>query len=325
MTTMANDQEQALRRAAMRATLAPSVHNTQPWRFVLRQGQLELHADRSRRLSVLDPTGRQLTISCGCALFNARAALAAGGEVAVSRFPDKARPDLLALVTTSPGDPAPIGMLDPLIELRHSNRRQFADDQVPDDVVELLVDAAAAEGAQLFPVRETDHRLAVATLSQHADSQENADPAYRAELRRWTTNDRDRRDGVPALAAPYVDGSAEDDVPIRDFDTHGAGMLPAQTHSSMKQCLLLLGTDQDTADAWLRAGEALERTLLETTRQGYVASVLTQVVEVPWTRQEVRRQLGLFMQPHVLLRVGRAAAGPASPRRQLADVLVEEP
>jgi hypothetical protein len=325
VTTMANDQQQALRRAAMRATLAPSVHNTQPWRFVLRPGQLELYADWSRQLSVLDPTGRQLTISCGCALFNARVALAALGGVDVSRFPDSARPQLLARVGSGGGGRTSIGMLDPLIELRQSNRRRFEADEVPEDVVELLLDGASAEGARLFPVRDTDHRLAVATLSQHADREENANPAYRAELRRWTTDDRDRRDGVPALAVPRVDGSAEDDVPIRDFDTHGSGLLPAETNSSLQQCLLLLGTDEDNAEGWLRAGEALERVLLEVTRLGYVASVLTQVVEVPWTREQVRSQLGLSMQPHVLLRVGRAPAGPASPRRQMVDVLVEEP
>jgi len=87
----------ALRRAAAQATLAASVHNTQPWRLVVAAGTLEIHADWTRKLSVLDPSGRQLLISCGCALFNARVALAAAGYQAdVERFPDPSRPDLLA-------------------------------------------------------------------------------------------------------------------------------------------------------------------------------------------------------------------------------------
>jgi hypothetical protein len=61
------DRSQTLRRAAVRATLTPSVHNTQPWRFVLSGNALEIHADRSRPLRVLDPRGRQMTLSCGCA------------------------------------------------------------------------------------------------------------------------------------------------------------------------------------------------------------------------------------------------------------------
>jgi hypothetical protein len=67
----------ALRRAAIRATLAPSVHNTQPWRLVIKGDELNIFADRSRQLQVLDPTTRQLLISCGCALFNARVSLRA--------------------------------------------------------------------------------------------------------------------------------------------------------------------------------------------------------------------------------------------------------
>ena len=95
------DRSQTLRRAAVRATLAPSIHNTQPWRFVLSADALEIHADRSRQLRVLDLRGRQMTISCGCALFNARASMAAAGyDPAVERRPDPMQPSLAGLTTT---------------------------------------------------------------------------------------------------------------------------------------------------------------------------------------------------------------------------------
>ncbi len=317
---------QALRRAAVHATLAPSVHNTQPWRFVIGHDALEIHADRSRRLRVLDPTGRQLLVSCGCALFNARVALAAAGyDAVVERFPDPAKLGLLARITVpdAPVERLPLGALDAVIELRQSNRRRFADDQVPPDVVDDLVAAAAAEDARLFPVTEPEHRLAVARLSQQADRAEIADPAYRAELRAWTSDDPHRRDGVPAMAVPHVDAGAHDDVPIRDFDTQGAGWLPVETRSSMNQCLLLLGTPTDRPAAWLRAGEALEHVLLEVTRRGYAASLFTQVIELPGTRALLRSELGLDMHPHILLRVGRAPKTPASRRRRLVDVVSE--
>ena len=55
-----------------------------------------------------------------------------------------------------------------------------------------------------------------------------------------------------------------------------------------------------------------------------MASPLTQVTEVPSARAELRRELGLVSYPHVLLRVGRAPATPASRRRRLVDVLFEE-
>jgi nitroreductase len=327
MKTGLDQQHWVLEYAVERAVLAPSVHNTQPWRFLLKGEVLELHADRGRQLNILDPSGRQLLISCGCALFNARAALASRGYQAnVERLPERDDPTLLARITISPGsDRQPIGNFDHWVEARHTNRRRFAQDIVaPQDVYD-LVQAALAEDTQLFTVTDLDHRLAAARLSQEADGLENADPAYRAELRTWTTDDPTRRDGVAAVASPHVDGAAEDDIPIRDFDTRGAGSLPAETHSSINQCLLLLGVTQDSEYSWLRAGEALERVLLEATRLGYAASPLTQVIEIPSTRERLRVELNLSMHPVVLLRVGRAPLTSASRRRLLDDVLVDSP
>jgi hypothetical protein len=317
----------ALRRAAVRATLAPSVHNTQPWRLELRPNELRLFADETRRLRVLDPTGRQMTISCGCALLNARVALAAAGyESVVERLPDPGNPSLLARIEAirfTDGTVDPLTPLDNVVDLRRTNRRRFADDRVPPEVIDVLEQAARAEGSRLFVFAREADRLAVARLSQQADDLQILNPAYRAELRAWTTPDPDRTDGVPSLAVPHVDGGAHDDVPMRDFDTHGMGSLPSSTHSTRRQTLLLLGTDGDNPEAWLRAGEALERILLEITRQGFVASPFTQVIEIAATRSRLRDELGLTMAPHVLLRIGRAAMTPATRRRRLVDVLIE--
>jgi nitroreductase len=316
----------AVRRAAVRATLAPSVHNTQPWRFLLSGTTLEVHADWSRRLRVLDPRGRQLLISCGCAVFNARAALAAAGYAAtVDRFPDPSQPNLLARLTlVQPRtDGLPISRLDSMIETRHTNRRRFLDEPVPEELVDALAQIARDEDSKLFPITRSDHRLATARLSQHADELENIDPAYRAEMRAWTSDDPHRLDGVPATAVPHVTGGAHDDVPIRDFDTHGSGTLPAETQSGLQQCMVLLGTAQDTPSAWIRAGEALEHILLEITRRGYAASPLTQLIEVAVTNAQLRQELELTMYPHILLRIGRAPATPATRRRRLVDVLGE--
>jgi hypothetical protein len=318
------ERAQALRHAAVRATLAPSVHNIQPWRFVISYDTLEIYADWKRKLRFLDPTGRELLISCGCAVFNARAALASHGyDAVVERFPDPASPDLLARlrVPDEPVEWLPLGPLDGMIELRHSNRRRFADDPVPPALVHTLIGAATVENAILFPIIRPAHRLATARLSREADREEITNPAYRAELRAWTTQDPQRRDGVPSVAVPHADAGSDDDVPIRDFDTHGMGWLPSETHSTMDQCLLLLGTLNDEPAAWLRAGEALEHVLLEITRWGYAASPMTQVIEIPSTRSRLRNALGLDMKPHVLLRVGRAPKTPASRRRRLEDVV----
>ena len=316
---------QVLRHAVERAVLAPSVHNTQPWRFVLHDESLELWADRERQLRVLDPTGRQLVISCGCALFNARVALAAADyEPYPELLPDPARPDLLARIEVRPrwgvrGDA--LAALDEAIETRRTNRRRFAVESLPDELLTALVRAAAAERSELVVVRDADQRALVAELSQHADAIENADPAYRAEVRAWTSDDPRRPDGVQAMSVPHVDAGSGDELPLRDFDTHGMGWLPAGTHSDRNQSLLLLGNGADDPHGWLAAGQALERVLLEIALAGYAASPLTQAIEIPSARAQLRAGLRLDMWPHLLLRVGHAPATPATRRRPLADVL----
>ena len=81
------------------AVKAPSIHNTQPWRFLASAEQVELHFDRERALSVLDPTGRQQVISCGIAVEFAVVALAARGFAAeVDLLPEGDAPDHLATI-----------------------------------------------------------------------------------------------------------------------------------------------------------------------------------------------------------------------------------
>jgi hypothetical protein len=249
-----------------------------------------------------------------------------GYRSTVERFPDAARPDFVARIRADGGhrhEDDALALLDCAIDGRRTNRREFSDEAVPAEFVETLIGAAEIEGAQASAVENPDDRLAVARLSQLADGIENTDPAYRAELRAWTTNDPQRRDGVPSPAVPHVDAGAQDDVPIRDFDTQGAGWLPTRTRSSMNQCLLILGAQEDVPAAWLRTGEALERILLEISLAGYAASPLTQAIEIARTNAMLREELRLAMHPHVLLRIGRAAATPATRRRRLVDVLAE--
>src|SRR5689334_9250765 len=144
ITAEESRNERALRHVAYRAHAAPSVHNTQPWRFRIGPHHLTIVADRLRQLPVLDPTGRQLTLSCGCALFNARVAAAVDGlTVRVTRLPEGPNSDVLALLELcepgSQGVDVPVASADVrdwevAIQTRHTNRRKFSDLPVPRSV-----------------------------------------------------------------------------------------------------------------------------------------------------------------------------------------------
>jgi nitroreductase len=307
-----------LTRAAHRAALAPSVHNTQPWRLVVTGDALEIRSDLRRRLTVLDPRARQLMISCGCALFNARVAVAAAGfEPAVERFPDPEQPDLLARVSLGAArDWVPIATLDGAIDDRRTNRRAFADEALPPAVIHDLVRTARRENGYLIPIATPEHRAAAAELSRLAGRLQASDDAYLDELRRWTTDDPRRGDGVQAASVPYAGplSDAADALPIRPFDVSGMGWLPASSGSDANQCLLLLAAVDDDPDGWLTTGEALERVWLELTRLGYAASPLTQAVEVASTHERLRASLELDLYPQILLRVGLAPQAARTPR-----------
>lgn len=327
----AETRQQALYRAAARATLAPSIHNTQPWRFVVAPDRLELYADTTRALAVVDPDGRHLLLSCGAALLGARLSLAAAGiAVRVDLLPDElAAPDLLAvLVPTGETEPdASARRLDAAARSRRSNRREFGPEQLPETVIDVLLRAAHEEGASLQFVTELSDRVALATLTQRAEAVQKENPDYHKELRAWTTDDPARADGVPAVAVPHIARAADgahDEVPIREFDTTGSGQLPSETRSSLHQTLFVLATASDHRRDWLITGEALYRVLLELTDAGYVASIFSQVSEVPAVRQELRRRLRLSANPQLMVRAGTAPPTAPTPRRPLAEVITTQ-
>ncbi|MEI4272177.1 nitroreductase family protein [Klenkia sp. LSe6-5] len=309
--------------AADAALLAPSVHNTQPWLLVLNRDRIDVRADRSRQLHVLDPAGRDLLISVGAAVLNARAELAARGHgVRVERFPHAGDPDLAAVLTLVDALPDPtLARLAAHVRSRRTNRRGYTADPVPPTVLDRAIAAAADEDTLVVPVLTEDQHRTVARLAQTADAEQNADPAYRHEIRTWTNRDAHLGDGVPPTAVPRVDGGAEDDVPLRDFDTRGQGALPSATHAGRTGALLVLASHADDERAWLRTGEAMERVLLELAADGWAAGPLSQITEVAHTRAALRRELCWDAHPQLLLRVGRAVPTTGSPRRGRDEVV----
>lgn len=185
-----------------------------------------------------------------------------------------------------------------------------------------VLTAADVHVAQrLVALAGEDDRRHAARLTQEAERLQNADPAYRDELRRWTTRPPEAGDGVPAEVVPRAGDRGPDELSVRDFDTTGAARLPAGAAANAPRNVLVVATDSDTPYAWLRAGEAMEHLLLELTRHEWVASPVTQALEVAVTREELRTELAGGCPPQMLLRVGRAAPTISVPRRRREDVV----
>jgi hypothetical protein len=308
--------------ACLRAAIAaPSVHNTQPWRFRLLDRMVEVYTDPSRRLAVLDPTGRELTISVGAAVLNLRVAMLARGRVPVMRlFPDPAQPSLAAQVRLGPSvtPPDTAVMLSRAIPHRHTNRRPFSAVPVPPEVLADLAAAARVEGGDLV-VADPPVRDAVLSVVRAAEHRRRTDPAYRAELDEWTRDIPHRRDGVPPEA--FGPWDALELVPIRDFGLIQPLRRRARVSFEDEPTIAVLYTAGDNPSEWLRAGQALQRALLTATVRGVATTLMTQPLEIPELRALLADSAaGLVAQ--AIIRFGYGPPGPPSPRRSLSDVLI---
>jgi nitroreductase len=315
---------QVLRGAVEEAGRAPSILNTQPWRWRIRDVTLELSADRSRQVTSIDPDGRLLTLSCGAALHHARVALAAAGhEAVVTRHPDPEDHDLLAQVCL--GAPREVRWQDRYlyrsIRRRRSDRRPFpAISPVPAETTQALHRAARAERAWLHQVRpeQVAYLRAASELAQRSEAE---DDSYLRELRAWTRRRRATGDGVPAYT--FV-AAVERPVPLRDFALDGEIMLHPGFGDDRYAEYLLLVTDGDGPTEWLRAGEATSAVWLTATVRGLAVSVISDVIEVRDARTLLQSLLPRAGHPQLVLRVGfdmQPVPPKPSPRRQPDDII----
>ncbi|MBI3910781.1 MAG: nitroreductase [Armatimonadetes bacterium] len=316
-----------LRFALNYAVLAPSGHNTQPWRFKISGDAAEVWADRTRALPVVDPEDRELAISCGAALFHLRIALRHYGFAAATEtLPDANVPDLLARVHLGGRRSAtPDGqMLFRAITRRRTHRMSFEDREVPGSQLMELQAAAEEEGAWLHVVRGEPARHAVADLIAEGDHRQWADPRFRHELAAWVHPNRSSsRDGMPGYTFGMGDlASCVGPFILRTFDL-GRGVAARDRQiAEGSPVLAALGADGDAAAEWLAAGQALARVLLRACVEGVSASFLNQPIEVPELRPRLRALIGRPGFPQLLLRMGYGPEVKPTPRRPVSEVLL---
>jgi nitroreductase len=305
------------------AARAPSVHNTQPWRFQVGEYAIELYADLSRKLRV-DPLGREMLISCGAALFGLRLAVRSlGYQPVVELLPDPAHLRLLARVRLGAAEPVTAQerrMLEALPH-RHTHRGPFAPGPLPAGLAAGLQHDALAEGAELVLIDRAIAYQKLAGIADAASRRLDLDPVARAEVQRWSRDPGDpAHDGVPAHAFPASAAHRPGQLAQRDFDLgRRLGLLPDDGPPPAATAVLI--TRDDGRADWLRAGQALHRLLAHAAGSWVFASLHTQPLEADVIRALIRERLALPGAPQMLLQLGLARTTQATARRPPADLI----
>lgn len=312
------------------AILAPSSHNSQPWRFKLGLEEVKLYADRTRGLPVVDPEDRQLVMSCGAALYNLRLAIRHFGHLDDTYlFPDGTVRDLLALVQIGRPGRAAVEEHAMFAEItsRRTNRQQFESREVPCEILANLHRQAATEGADLLFISEPEARDRLVALICEGDCVQMSNPSFRRELAAWIHPARSAtRDGIPGYAyglSELLDFTTPMYASVlRTFDLGNGIAARDRKLADGSPVLAVLTTEADTQAAWLSAGQALERVLLSAAAQGISASFLNQPIEVASLRPKLCEAQSLPGFPQIILRLGYGQPIKPTPRRHLRDTLM---
>jgi hypothetical protein len=298
------------------ACQAPSLHNSQPWAFAAGPRHVEVYADASRQLRNSDPTGRSLLISCGAAVFNLRvAAEHLGFHPRVRLVPNPADPTLVALATFDRRSPrgGRLGRFYPAITRRRTNRLPFRNQTLPHAVLAAFDESARAEGAMLRIYDDPGEVNRIVDLLQRADLANASEPGRATERQAWIGG-RLRDDGIPAGSLGPVPVGAR--TAFRDLG-QAVGVPRDHAEFEATPIVAILSTEHDRPVDWVRAGQALERVLLEATLADVSASFLNHPLEHDDLRQLVPSPTSGIGHSHMILRLGYGAEVPATPRRPL--------
>lgn len=309
------------------ALLAPSEYNTQPWMFRVQDESVEIYADYTRRLPVVDPQNRELLISCGAACYNLRlAARHFGYRGSLECFVDNEQADLLArlhLGTKQPALPAEDRLFAAIVH-RQSNRKIYEARDIPPEEIGRLQACAGQDGTWLELVQDARTRKTISDLIIAGDRRQWADKRFRHELAGWVhPRETGNLDGLPGdvrakgsfheMTSPFL---------VRTFDLWREEAARDRQLTAGAPVLAVLGTFTDTPCDWFMAGMAVEHILLEACAGGLQTSFVNQPIEVSSLRSWLCQTLERNDFPQLILRIGYGDPAPWTPRRSVRDVLV---
>lgn len=299
------------------AILAPSLHNSQPWKFVVRANEIDVLADLTRQLKVADSNARELYLSVGCALENLlTAATYFGLRTHINYFPNSGDDVHVATVSfTEDGGVASLADQERFhaIVLRHTNRQAYANKPLTENDVQRL-GASVNDSDVALQVSDDMHlKLGVDALVVSADITQFADPDYREELNHWLQQGefghRWLISRMGQLATTYL---ASHHKPVK---SEADIVLNAPL-------LALITTTKDDRLAQLKAGQVFERVALQATTLNIGIQPLSQVVQVSNLKPELLRIFeASTTYAQIVFRLGYTdIATWESPRKSVNDV-----
>jgi hypothetical protein len=323
--TQTEPGKDVIRDAVALACRAPSLHNTQPWRWIFDHSGLHLFADRMRVVLSTDSTGREVLLSCGAVLDHLRVAMAAAGwDMIVERFPDPHDPDHVAALKFTPISIVTDAQREraDAILARRTDRLPFdAPPEWPSMEVRLRL-TVIPHHVMTDIVLERDRPM-LAEASRLTEQIRSCDPSYQSELD-WWTSPFALADGVPQNALVSDSEAARVDV-ARSFPSARRTERRRDIGEDRSKIIVLSTSHEDARSDVLRCGEALSAVLLECTLAGLATCTLTHITEVAPSRDVIRQLMGQTGSPQVLIRIGIAPSGdqqqtPATPRRPVTEV-----
>ncbi|OBB59970.1 NAD(P)H nitroreductase [Mycobacterium sp. 852013-51886_SCH5428379] len=305
------------------ACRAPSVHNSQPWRWIADGSALHLFLDADRVVTT-DRSGREALLSCGAALDHLRVAMAASGWIAdVDRYPDTADRRHIAAITFSPMPEVTDGhrARAEAIRRRHTDRLPF---EAPPEwaSLEALLRGAVDESVAIVDVVRDDVRPQLAEASELNEALRYCDSEYHAELTWWSKLFA-VSDGIPGDA--LVSAAERDRVDIgRAFPDNRRLTERRRSIPQDRSKILVVSAHDTTGSGVLGCGETLSQVLLEATAAGLATCTLSHLTELTTVAQLLSSLIGRD-HPQLVIRVGLAPsledAPLPTPRRPVGEVL----
>ncbi len=302
------------------AILAPSSHNTQPWKFSVAEDEIQVFIDRTRWLKVADPDQRELYISVGCALENLLiAAEHFGYGHQVAYFPKPANEELAVTVKFMPhGEPSPFRepALFNTISSRHTNRKIYEERPIPQNDLQHLRNYCVEEGIWLHMTDDIEIKRKVEELIIRGDAIQFSDPAFREELGYWL--------GQGVFGAPWLMSKMEQLAVTYMNISKGQAKKDSEVLMSAP-VLAALSSEVNNRESQVKVGQVFERVCLAATILGIRVHPMSQILEISELKAEVGK---LIPTPNVVpqhtFRLGYAEQEKGhTPRRQLDEVLVE--